>query len=200
MPAIQTIRDQIYWSYANLARAHAALEDGKTKYNRVHHIIRNKIFYGLKSGKMTIRSIYDDERIKMINPQNCAYCGSKKNLSMDHIIPKSKLKSDSSDNLIYACRSCNSSKSNNDMIVWMKKNGKFPSILLFRRYIKIYLSLCQEYGILDDPIDKEFNLPSLLTPADLPTSFPPLESLVLWVDQEIDKESLPKPDTTLESR
>ncbi len=79
-PTITTVRERIAWCYANLARADAALEEGADRYRRVHHIIRNKLYHGLVSGKMSMRSLYDDERLKMTAPQACYYCGSRVNL------------------------------------------------------------------------------------------------------------------------
>lgn len=43
----------------------------------------------------------------------CAYCRRKKKLTVDHIIPLSKGGTNYIDNIIPACRSCNSKKSNN---------------------------------------------------------------------------------------
>ncbi len=40
----------------------------------------------------------------------CSICGSTENLTLDHIIPKSKGGSDDSDNLRILCNRCNSSK------------------------------------------------------------------------------------------
>jgi 5-methylcytosine-specific restriction endonuclease McrA len=40
----------------------------------------------------------------------CAYCGSKKNVEMDHIIPVSKNGEHTIHNVIPACRSCNGHK------------------------------------------------------------------------------------------
>jgi len=40
----------------------------------------------------------------------CVYCGSCKNLTIDHVIPQSKGGKDSWDNLVTACRSCNAEK------------------------------------------------------------------------------------------
>jgi len=183
-PTPQTVREQISWSYANLARAHSALEDGATKYQRVHHIIRNKIYYGLLSGKMTMRSLYDDERLKMIAPQACYYCGAKGSLAVDHLIPRILGGPDNADNLIWACRSCNSSKQGRDMLAWAACKGFFPSILLLRRYIKIVARYCDQDGCMDTPLDQ---LTAADTPFDvrlLPTKFPPLSELMLWVPLE----------------
>ena len=40
----------------------------------------------------------------------CQYCGSTKNLTIDHVIPKSKGGKDTWDNLVAACSTCNSLK------------------------------------------------------------------------------------------
>ena len=48
----------------------------------------------------------------------CAYCGADAMLTKDHVIPITKGGKTSADNVIPACTSCNSSKSNRDMIEW----------------------------------------------------------------------------------
>lgn len=46
----------------------------------------------------------------------CYYCGSKKNLSLDHIVPLSAGGLDTAANLVTACRSCNSKKNGNALL------------------------------------------------------------------------------------
>lgn len=41
----------------------------------------------------------------------CQYCGSTKRLTIDHVIPRSKGGGDTWDNLVVACSSCNTKKS-----------------------------------------------------------------------------------------
>lgn len=186
IPKPKTIREQIAWSYANLARAHAALHDGVTKYKVVHHVIRNKLYHGLVSGKMDIRSLYDDERIKMTFPQACYYCGSTANLAIDHLIPKIKGGSDEANNLIWACRSCNSSKQGQDMLAWSSTKGFFPSLLLLRRYLKIVARYCEQEGRMDTALSEDVGKEMPFDIRMLPTKFPALPELKLWVYPEED--------------
>lgn len=181
IPEPKTIREQIAWSYANLARAHAALEDGATKYKVVHHVIRNKLYHGLVSGKMSMRSLYDDERLKMTFPQACCYCGSTASLAVDHLIPRIKGGSDEADNLIWACRSCNSSKQGRDMLAWINSKDLFPSILLLRRYIKIVARYCEENGFMNAHLEAANSRGLPFDVTKLPTKFPELPELKLWV-------------------
>ena len=177
-----TVREQIAASYANLARAHAALERGARKYTRTDHIIRAKLQRRLIDGTMKMRSLYDDERIKMTAPQACYYCGSVYVLCVDHLIPKMRGGVDASDNLIWACRRCNSSKGSRDLLEWMTARSRFPPILLLRRYIKLVARYCEQHGRLDSTLDRLDNEPPM--PFDvrmLPTRFPPLDELTLWV-------------------
>lgn len=90
--------------------AHIAIDKKQEKYEMLNFMIRAKIFKGLKSGTMNMRSIFDDEKIKIQTRQNCNYCGSKTKLAIDHIFPKKLGGKDDAENLIVACRDCNSSK------------------------------------------------------------------------------------------
>lgn len=48
----------------------------------------------------------------------CAYCGEEKELTREHFIPVTKYGEFTKDNVIPACRSCNSSKNNRDFFEW----------------------------------------------------------------------------------
>jgi hypothetical protein len=189
MPEIKTVQEHIAWSYANLARADKALRDGVKKYAVVHHMVRARLYKGLCDHTMSMATLYKDERLKMTVPQACYYCGSTAKLSVDHLIPRIKGGADESDNLIWACRSCNSSKRDKDMLKWMFDKELFPSILLLRRYLKIIMRYCEVNQLLE--LDLEDALPMDL-PFDLrllPHSYPALEELVLWVYPASEKES-----------
>jgi hypothetical protein len=180
-PVIRTVRDQIAWSYANLARAHAALEAGSSKYAPLHHIIRARLFKGMTSGAMSMRSLYDDEKIKLTSERACSYCGSRKNLSVDHLFPRIKDGADYVDNLIAACRSCNSSKSGLDMMEWMIKRKQFPSVFVLRRYLKLVARYCERQGIMDIDLVSARGMMLPFNLEILPLEFPHLSTMSLSV-------------------
>jgi 5-methylcytosine-specific restriction endonuclease McrA len=180
-PVPRTVREQVAWSYANLARAHAALADGATRYQAVHHAIRRRLYRGLSSGAMSMRSLYDDERLKLTTAQACCYCGATAHLVVDHLVPRIRGGPDEADNLVWACRTCNSSKQGRELLAWTRSKGFFPSILLLRRYIKLVARYCEANGQMDTDLE---HAPGIDVPFDvrlLPTEFPPLAVLTLWV-------------------
>ncbi|WP_395090888.1 HNH endonuclease [Armatimonas sp.] len=144
-------------------------------------MIRARLFKGLTTGKMEMRTLYDDEKVKLIYSQACCYCGTTEALSIDHLIPQIKGGADYSDNLVWACRSCNSSKRDRDLLDWCQTKNTFPSILLLRRYMKLVARYCEEHELLDTLLADALkqNLPFKLQL--LPYSFPALSTLVLWV-------------------
>ena len=177
----RTVADHVLWSYANLARADAALQDGVAAYNAKHHMIRQRLFKGLTNGTMAIRSLYDDERVKMTAPHACCYCGETTHLTIDHLIPRLLGGPDDSDNLVLACRSCNSSKQGRDVLAWMATKGTFPAVLLLRRYLKLVIRYCEAHDLLQVSMS---DIATHKTPFDLmllPHQFPPLGEMTLWV-------------------
>jgi uncharacterized protein YihD (DUF1040 family) len=49
----------------------------------------------------------------------CVYCGSRENLTLDHVIPQSKDGSHDPENLATCCSSCNSSKGAKSLEEWL---------------------------------------------------------------------------------
>ena len=78
-----TVREVVFWSYANLAMAHSAVEKQQDSYTRMSYIIRARLYKGLIDETMNIRSLFDDERVKLSIGLRCSYCGSTENLSLD---------------------------------------------------------------------------------------------------------------------
>lgn len=52
------------------------------------------------------------EMIYQRDDHTCQYCGSKKKLTIDHIVPKSRGGQDTWENMVVACSTCNTKKGN----------------------------------------------------------------------------------------
>lgn len=63
----------------------------------------------------------------------CAYCGSKENLTIDHIVPRSKGGLDITKNIICSCHFCNQNKSHTPWEEWYSSQEFFS----MERYEKI---------------------------------------------------------------
>lgn len=178
MIKFKTIKEYLYWIYANIALAHVALKNNHINYERTDYMIRAKLFKGLCTGTMNIASLYDDEKEKL-KMNICCYCGAKEKLTLDHLIPKKLCGSDTGDNLVYACQKCNSSKNAKDLIEWALSKDRFPPILLLRRYMKLVISYCEKNRLLDEEYNEliKINLPFRLEL--LPYDFPEPNKLEL---------------------
>lgn len=183
---IETVRHLIYYSYANLAMAHTAVDKKQEEYQRFNFMIRSRLFKGLKDGTMDLRTMFDDEKIKLQTGKLCNYCGSTINLALDHILPQKFGGKDDAENLILACRSCNSSKGSRDLMEWMAFRGCFLPLMIIRRYLKLTFNYCGENGLLDKLIDelKEMQLPFKIEL--LPTTFPKPNKLRLNICENKD--------------
>ncbi len=67
---------------------------------------------------------------------SCSYCGSNKNLTIDHIVPVSKGGKSSFENCITACKKCNNKKGNrtpSQAQMFLNKKAYAPTISEFLR-------------------------------------------------------------------
>ncbi len=157
----RTVGESLYWSYANLAMAFASARHGGPAYQQIDYIVRSKTYYGLLRGKLQLGSFLKDEKAKIASADACCYCGSQLDLTLDHLVPQFKGGEHSADNLVVACRSCNSSKKALDLLEWMAKKGEFPPLGLLRRYLKLAIRFCVENGLMDIPLERELFAPGL---------------------------------------
>lgn len=75
----------------------------------------------------------------------CQYCGSIKNLTLDHIVPKSKGGKNTWDNLVVACHSCNAKKGDKMLEQSGMRLFKRPSKPRTHLDITIFASKCEEW-------------------------------------------------------
>lgn len=54
----------------------------------------------------------------------CAYCGRKRKLTMDHVVPLSRGGAHDVDNVVAACDTCNKSKNDTSLVVWLATRAR----------------------------------------------------------------------------
>lgn len=174
----KTIGEVLYWSYANLGMATRAVSDNVEKYGPLHYIIRKKLFSGFMSSTMNVASLFGDEKSKLNADKCCVYCGSTKSLQIDHIIPRNKGGKDAGENLVWACRKCNASKNDTNLLEWYEKRNEFPPLNILRTYMKLVIQYCLENELMNVEAETscELDLPFLIS--YIPTDFPSPDKLI----------------------
>lgn len=115
-----------------------------------------KRYQQLRDGEYEMASITKEDKYQLKEDFGvCTYCGEETQTTFDHVIPVSKGGDDSISNQVPACESCNSSKSNKDVIEWCKERDEPVPRLVWGKYLKQYTDGLEEEGKLHDEIPEE---------------------------------------------
>ena len=142
-PVVKSLKDLIFWQYSKIISESAGV--GKKSYGFVMDRFKK-----LRSGEITwstsIRE-YVKEREKA---DQCIYCGREKKLTVEHILPRSRGGPDSSDNAVFVCRECNSSKGDRRLYEWydLERRYELPRIAE-GKYLKLLFDLHEKMGTLE---------------------------------------------------
>ena len=155
---VKTIHDEILFEYAKLI--------SRSAFDKLEWGFITSTFFKLKKGDIKISDTIREWENEQILPKRCVYCGSEENLTTDHLIPKNRGGDNSADNLVLACKSCNSSRGNKGVFEWLglKKKDNLHR-LVAGKYLKQLLRIHEENGTLDITRD---NLKSLCENCPLP--------------------------------
>jgi len=155
---VKTIRDEIFYEYAKLI--------SRSSYGKLEYGYITNRFFKLKDDEIKISDTIREWEKEQTFPRECVFCGSAENLSTDHLIPKNRGGDNSADNLVLACRSCNSSRGDKGVFEWLGLEKKDDlHRLVAGKYLKQLLQVHQVEGTLD--ITKE-NLAILCRKCSLP--------------------------------
>lgn len=149
---VRTVGELLFWSYANVAASSVADDRGVAAFDRLCFIVRSRLFKGLRTGTMKVGSLFDD--VRKLPRTACVYCGATPppKLHADHLIPRFLGGLESADNLVWACRSCNSSKGARDLLDWYRAKDRPVPWLLARRYLKLAMQEATAKGVMDSPL------------------------------------------------
>lgn len=86
----------------------------------------------LKRGATTVGRV-DERKIYNFYKNTCVYCPATEDLTLDHVVPLARGGVHSEENLVVACRPCNSSKGVTPLSEWLKSkeasDGNRPGLL-----------------------------------------------------------------------
>ena len=159
-PELKTVRQHIYWAYANLAMAQGAVDLNQGVYSKFSRMQRHATYNGLTKGTRKIRPSLNDERNRLVHSERiCSYCGDEGGLALDHIFPRKFGGADSS-------------KGKKDLMEWMQRRGGFLPLTVIKRYLKLTYTYCVVHSLIDrspeelQGLDLPFNIDCL--PMDYP--------------------------------
>ncbi len=141
--AIKTIRDLIYYQYAKIMAQSARMAKN---YAFIMDRVEN-----LRSGRIRMSDALREIKKQFKEAEHrCEFCGATDNLSFDHIIPHSRGGPDNAENLVLACKSCNSSKGDRGLYEWygLTRKDELPRIVA-GKYLKLLYDLHEQKGTLE---------------------------------------------------
>lgn len=139
-PRYDTFGENLFWSYANWQMIFATAQYGVEKFDRRSYMIRQGCYKKLCDGSRHISDLYKMNQTKVKAGNYCFYCHTempKEQLTLDHVFPRVKGGENEIDNIIFVCKSCNSSKGKRDLIEWfLLYRNEFPSPFVLGHYLR----------------------------------------------------------------
>jgi hypothetical protein len=139
---VKTIGDEIYYEYAKLISR--SVFSGRLNYGFI-----STRFKALHEGKATMSGTLREWQREHELPVQCVFCGGTSALHTDHLIPKSRGGLDTSENVVWACGFCNSSRADKRIYAWLglKEKNKLNRIVA-GKYLKELHALHERAGTL----------------------------------------------------
>lgn len=155
-PRYKTFGETLFWTYATWQAIYTTANSGEDTIGKKFYVFRQIFYNKFKSGKQHITDLYRFNKLKMQYAGFCFYCYRDfppEDLTADHVFPRVKGGTNDMDNIIFVCKSCNSSKGKKDLLEWFLLNrGELPSPFVLGHYFRqIY-----QYAVEHDLMAKDF--------------------------------------------
>lgn len=167
MKKVRTVHDLLCKAYTDLSVADTRIDIELLNPTGYRESTFGKYFRGERKPDVLMK----EEREKMKKGHICHYCEkpfpSDKGLEIEHMLPTSRGGPNKNENVVYACRSCNSKKNNRDFITWaLDSDLGFPPIGLIRHYLKLVWEYCEKNEWMEMDLTEAKKLPNQKVPFD----------------------------------
>jgi hypothetical protein len=141
-PFVRTIREEILYEYAKLI--------SRSAYGSLQRGFITDRFKKLRDEHITISDTIREWEREQELPKECVFSGAKENLTTDHLIPHNRGGTDSADNLVITCKSCNSSRGDKGIFEWLglEKKDKLHR-LVAGKYLKQLLQIHESLNTIN---------------------------------------------------
>ncbi len=127
---VRNIEEEIFYEYAKLISR--SVFGGQINYRFV-----SDRFKALRNGEINMSGTIREWQREQELPKECVFCATNDNLEVDHLIPRNRGGSDEADNVVWACKTCNTSRGDQGVFQWLglKKKDKLHR-LVAGKYLK----------------------------------------------------------------
>jgi HNH endonuclease len=142
-PHVKSIRQLIYWQYAKIITASSGFS--KKEFGMVMSKCKK-----LESGEIHWSTSVREWLKEKEMADTCIYCGEQRDLTVEHILPRSCGGEDIPDNVVMVCKSCNSSKGGKRLYEWQGLKSKDQHHRIAEgKYLKYLYHRHEKQGTLD---------------------------------------------------
>ena len=141
--AVKSVKEIIFYQYAKIISNSAGF--GKSNYGMIMSRYKK-----LVNGEINWSSSVREWVLEHENHNTCIYCGAERDLTTEHILPRSRGGEDIPDNVVRVCKTCNSSKGDKRLYEWKGLDSKDSHHRIAEgKYLKYLYSLHEKRGTLD---------------------------------------------------
>lgn len=126
---------RIFYNNKNKEKRKEAYKNWELKNKDHKYMLNHKRRVKIKEAK-GYKDRIENFRKRMNDIGECIFCGSKKNLTIEHLIPVSKGGTNEINNLFPSCKKCNCSKGPKDWIKWYREKD-FYSLKREKKILKL---------------------------------------------------------------
>ena len=140
--AVRSIGDLIFWQYAKIISESSGA--GKKNYGFVMDRFKR-----LQRGDLHWSTSIREYIVEHDSPGICGYCGAREELTLEHILPRSRGGPDDPDNAVWVCKTCNSSKGGKRLYEWYGLGDRYDVPRIAEgKYLKLLYQLHEQRGTL----------------------------------------------------